>query len=385
MIRRLFATLALLLASPLAAAPNSPFIVVPAPVAQPLGSTVDMETRCYVEGEPYSIYGNNFTAAVSVSTGAQNTTIVSATNPAVIPTIGKIAWLDSVTVSLDTIGGAQISLTQDSNTFWTQRVWQGILAANSPVVFPIHSFLRSFQTGSSGITLAVRNNLTAGSVSYKGAVAAQGCVLTDDLNLDAKYSALWIGDSVYNGTGPTATNKMLPFLIRDWYTSTYALDTRVILRSRSSTTSSNWETYRQLGAFDGLAPSVVWYEPGINDAGAAVSSSTYLANVTAFVTYARKKWPKAHVVVLGVGPLENNTSEASAVTYRSAASSYVSGLADGYVHFCDLGSSFDRTVSSNYVGTDTPGSRVHPNDTGHAAEAVVVEACITAQTILPGT
>ena len=109
------------------------------------------------------------------------------------------------------------------------------------------------------------------------------------------------------------------------------------------------------GKYDGaIQPRII----GVNDAGGAVSGSAYTSNLTAFWSWASKRYPDAKMVICGVTPLENNTSEANAATLRSAASSYVSGVADSRLKYINLGSAFDRTVSSNYVGSDPAGSRV---------------------------
>jgi len=112
--------------------------------------------------------------------------------------------------------------------------------------------------------------------------------------------------------------------------------------------------------------------------GAAVSDATYEANLTAFWDWVGARYPDAKMIVCGVTPLENNTSETRADGLRTKAAAFVTAQNSPRLKYINLGSAFDRTVSTNYASTDTPGSRVHPNDTGHPLVATAFNTAFDA-------
>lgn len=304
----------------------------------------------------------NSAGPITVATGGGNTGLATAQGPSLV---GKAVYIQEVTASLSSPGVGQIQIAASADGRFAGYVRQVVMGA-SGVSIAVRQIIRAFMVSTSNVLLNVRNNMTAGSVDYYGAVSASGWRITDDLDFDAPKVVMFVSDSTMNGTGPTKTATMWPFLFKKRLRE-LGTRARICLKSVSGATSADHEGWRAAGYHDIARADLIVYAVGINDAGDAVSDSAFVANLTAFWQWASKRYPKAKVVICGVTPLENNTSETRAAGLRTAASDYVTGVADERLKYINLGSAFDRTVSSNYAASDTPGARVHPNDTGHAA------------------
>lgn len=211
--------------------------------------------------------------------------------------------------------------------------------------------------GASGATASVEVNITA-----------SGWRVTDDFNFSADKVMLLLGDSRFNGTGPTVKYKNIQWQMLRYFRDVIGLDCRYVNKSVSGAGTSFFEQRRLRGDFDEL-PNVdlIWYSLGVNDASYGVSSSTTSANLDKIIAWKKAYWPNATLVLEGPTPLENNTHEAAAAVIRTAMSDKVTAAADSKIKFFNAGGIFDRTVASNYASTDTAGSRVHPSDAGHAA------------------
>lgn len=323
------------------------------------------------EGDPVS-WSSFSSSPVAVATGAQNASITTATGAglqSVVTTVGKAVFLDELTVGLSAPALAQVEIAASSDGRFPNFLKQLIVSTTS-VSIKVGRIIRGFlNANNSNIVLTVRNNLAAGSVDYYGAVSASGYRITDDFNFDASKRVLFIGDSILNGTsGPTKTALQWAFIVKSYLVS-LGYDIRVILKSVSGSTTADHESWRAAGYHDIADPALIVYAVGVNDAGAAVSDAAYTANITAFWNWAKVRYPNAKMIVCGVTPLENNTSETRAAGLRAAASAFVAAQDDAHLKYVNLGAAFDRTVSSNYASTDTAGSRVHPNDTGHGLVA----------------
>lgn len=325
----------------------------------------DFATRLIREGDPHTQYAMN-TVAVTVVTGAVNVSLnVTAQGPGLV---GKAVWIEEITVSLSSPGIAQIQIPASTDTLFPGLIKQ-VIVGTTPVTIPVRMIVRGFTHSNNGnITLNVRNNLTAGSVDYYGTVSATGYRITDDFDYDAEKTILFIMDSIGNGTGPTKTANMWPFLFKK-HLRELSNDARVVLKSVSSSKSTDWSGYLSAGYADIAEADLIIYTPSVNDAGAAVSNETYTTALQSFWDWKQRQFSSAHAIITGTTPLENNTSETRAVGLRTAASTFVSDINHSNLHYINNGSRFDRTVSTNYASTDTPGSRVHPNDAGHSSIA----------------
>ena len=328
----------------------------------------DLHAFLMREADPYTFNTSNAsTAPVNWAGSAAITPIASTT----IPVIGKAVWLESITASMNVPCLGQVQIAGDASGLFPGFVWQGWIGPNG-VVIPVQQLFRGFQIATNAlVSLSVRNVQDASptTVNLFGGMSGQGWKLTDDFSFNAPKRVLFVGDSILNGTGPTKTANMWPFLVRD-HLRALGSNARVVLKSASSSTSTHHEGWRAAGYHDVDDPDLIVYAVGANDAITGAATGTYTTNITAFWTWASKRYPNARVVICGVTPLENNTSETNAAALRSAASGYVTSVNDARLKYINLGAAFDRTSgTTNYATSDTAGSRVHPNDTGHAAVA----------------
>jgi lysophospholipase L1-like esterase len=248
------------------------------------------------------------------------------------------------------------------------------------VVSPLNKILHHNPT----FTLYLENGDNTSTVVVR--MCAYGWRITDDFNLHARRTVLWVGDSIARGSGLPAggstlqKDQMYTFAVRN-YLNASGHDYRLIVKATGGMTTTLGEQWRKDGVIDTSCPykaGLVFYQLGTNDSAAP---ATALTNLGLFVPWALQRFPLAIIVVLGPPPAENNTTEAGLVTIRSNYASYVSGLANARVQFVDLGSAFDRTVTSNYSTSDTPGSRVHPSAAGMVAMSAVLTDFIDTITV----
>jgi len=332
------------------------------------GSFMELLLR---EADPIAFTAGS--ASTTVPTGGVNVAIATAQG---FPLIGKAMLLNEISVGLSAPAIAQLEISQSLDTRFGNFIKQ-VIVGTGGLTIPVNRIVRGFINGGPNVTLNIRNNLTAGSVDYIGTVGASGYRFADDFNFGAKKRVLFISDSTLNGTGPTKTANMWAFLVKAHLVA-LGYDVRVVLKSVSSSTTADHEGWRAAGYHDIAAPALVVYGVGINDAGAAVSDSAYTANVDAMWSWVEKRWPDAKMIVTGVTPLENNTSETRAAGLRTAADSFVSGEASPRLKYINLGNAFDRTNPAFYVASDPAGNRVHPNDAGHAAVATTFNTAFDA-------
>jgi lysophospholipase L1-like esterase len=331
------------------------------------------ENILYREGEPCNVFFNNASSPVAVATGSANS-VITGTNQSLI---GKCYFVDTVTASLNQPALAQVGLaTSIPVVGGSGNNWQFLASANTPIVIPANIISRAFGSTSGNVTswgLNVRNNLTPGSVSYIGSINVAGWRFTDDLDFNAPKVAMFVGDSLLNGTGPTTTAKMYPFIFKS-YLASQGQRVRICLKSLSGTKAADHELFRASGWHDIAQADLIVYALGVNDAGASVSGSSFVADLTRFWDWAKVRYPTAKMIVLGVPPIENNTSESAAASIRTAVSAWVTSVNSSRLAYINLGGSFDRTLGATvYASSDTAGQRVHPNDTGHASMAATLQ------------
>lgn len=195
--------------------------------------------------------------------------------------------------------------------------------------------------------------------------------IPDDFNFNARKRIEWVGTSITNGTGPTATGYMYHTLFKDSLRYLGA-DVRHELNGISGSTTITHYTFFTQGAYDhlsdGKAPDVLIIECAVNDASANVATADYVANLSLYSRrFLNNPEKKITVIILGATPLENTTAYNNSVVLDAAASALVTTLKASYpnrVYFIPLSSSFNRSVAANYISSDTPGARIHPSNSG---------------------
>jgi lysophospholipase L1-like esterase len=226
----------------------------------------------------------------------------------------------------------------------------------------INKFIRSSdRTGLGALVSAWLDPAVTGTQVVT--IGGNAWTMADSINFDARKVILMLGDSTWNGTGPSNVLTCVPWLINRFYRD-QGQDTRYILKAYSGSASTGHENYRMIGRYEFPQVDAIFYNLGINDAAQGVSVATRTANVAALIAWKQKRYPKAKLVVFGTTPVQDNGQEAAIAAYRAADAAYIAGLGDPLVKFCNLGASFDRTVYANYVTSDPNGTAVHPRDQG---------------------
>lgn len=335
--------------------------------------TPSFQERLLAEGDALTRYGNTPLASPVHWSGSESGGGTGLANTLLaVPLIGKAAFIETITVGCNVPILAQVQISPDLAQRFSGTPYRLMLAANQSTTIPANVLLRGFQVQTGIIALAVIRAFDANptTVDLWGTVSASGWTITDDFDWAAPKVAMFVGDSILNGTGPTATAKMWPFLVKSYWRS-LGTRVRIVLKSVSGSTSGDHETWRAAGYHDVPQVDLVVYAVGVNDAITAATDAAYTANLAAFWSHTAKRWPAAKMIVCGPTPLGDNTAETRAAGLRAAAADWVAAQADGRLKFVDLGAAFDRTVSGNYV-SESP--RVHPNNTGHAALGAAFQA-----------
>jgi len=285
--------------------------------------------------------------------------------PSGTPSVGRAVCLSHLLISCTTpiVGRYQVTANPIAGAGSAQIMDMGFSCGpNFPVSVPMGVFMRSSLKQEA--RCYIRRWLdpeVAGTHYFQAGVV--GWHLADAINFDARKVILCIGDSLWNGTGPSDVTHCIPWLINRFYRDR-GVDSRYILKAYSGSTTTGHERFRQAGRYDFPQVDAIFYQLGTNDAGQGYPTATSLANIAAFIGWKQKQYPEAKLVVLGPPPVENASSEAALAAIRTAAAAHISALADPHVLFCDLGDAFNPLDAGNYVGSDTPGGRVHPGDAG---------------------
>lgn len=333
----------------------------PLPVRDPRGPLSLIE-RLNREGDPIGSFVETSYSSFAAPTGAGT----GITGPLGVLAPGRAYFVQSLLIGSTTpiSGRAQVGSIGWAGLNANQGLMDIAFTAGpgASTAIPVNAFVRSGDKN--GLGGYIKRWLDAAvSGTHYVTYGMTGFTLADSLNFEAEKPLLFVGDSLWNGTGPSDITKAIPWRINRYFREK-GVDARYILKAYSGATSTGIETLRKTGKFEFPGLAAIFYQLGTNDAASAVATETSLANAAAFVTWAQALYPEATVVLLGPPPMENNTHEAALALLRTAVSNHVTGLGDPKVLFCDLGAAFDRTVSGNYVGSDTPGSRVHPDDDG---------------------
>lgn len=336
---------------------------------------IPIAERVAVEGEPYGpvVFQENITATDGL--------IISALP---MPSLSRAFYIDSLVISSNKSLVMQALLGNNATQSNLQMIPRIIVSPGIPVNVPVRQVFRPHQTTAPNNTnlgnVSIRKVLDATPTGAYVYLTAMGFMIYDDLNFAADKTLLVIGDSILNGTaGITNKSKSMEWLTRGYFQA-QGKNVRVINKSVSGSTTSDHEARRAAGVYDFPQVDYLHYQVGTNDAG-AISAATAQANAAAMIAYKQQRYPNAKMVVWGSTPRENNTSETALALIRTAQAAAVTAAADPKVLYCSLATAFDRTVTSNFASTDTPGDRVHPSDAGHAAAYSVASTFLAAQNV----
>lgn len=336
--------------------------------------------RFQAEGEPYSLssayfdIGSNALGAYPISNldiGAVSTTA------GFNRTFDKAFFVESITLQCSHAclfriqNNANIYIagytSQAAPHYGSTDIQFATVAGYVECTVAVGQFIRQFDGEFKLITKGVlgASGTTAGvNVVFR----LNGYLVTDDLNFSADKTILLIGDSRFNGTGPTSKLKNFQWSMLRYFRDTLGVNCRYVNRSLSGACTTDHEQLRQMGRYDELANvDLIYYGVGVNDAGYSVSIGTTNTNLDALIAWKKKFWPNAILVIEGPTPLQVNGSETNAAAIRSSMSSKVAAASDAKIKYFNAGTAFDRTVNSYYASSDPTGQGVHLSDTGHAA------------------
>lgn len=219
---------------------------------------------------------------------------------------------------------------------------------------------------------------TTGQVGFTSVVK----FITDDFNYAARNTICWVGTSITNGTGPTSTAYMYHTLFKEELRRRGKSVRNELYGMSGSNTATHYTRFMK-GDYDvtmqGKPPNALIIELAVNDATAPPAGTLYQdrlrAYATRFLTNPENK--RIPVIILGGTPLENTTNWNNLIALDNAAEAMVADLQQTYpgrVFWIRLRDSYTRTNAAKYSTSDTPGSRIHPNDSGQADIGAVLIA-----------
>jgi len=336
------------------------------------------------EGDAMTRYGNTPLASPVHWSGSEDGGGVPLAATAALPVIGKAAVVQSIIASCNVPILAQIDVTGDAAGRFGGTPFRVQIGAQQPVSVPMTTVQRGFQVTNGVVSLRVVRAYDAAptTVDLWGSISASGWTITADFDWSAPKTVLFVGDSIFNGTGVTRTSEMLPWLLKAYWLSR-KVRTRIVLKSASGSTTGDHATWVTQGYHDITPPDLVIYEVGTNDCGnylsaGQVAPATYVANIAAWWARQSLLWPKAKMIVTSPPPRGAAAPEAQAVLLRAALAVWVASQNSSRLAYIDLGTAFDRTNTSFFAASDAANDRVHWSAAGHAAVATVM------QTTLPG-
>jgi hypothetical protein len=343
---------------------------------------MSIEERCLREGRPFGPGVRIENAAVTPGTG--NSLLVASAN--LSP--GYMAWVESISGSVyPRSDGAtqptnpihwQILQGADAGNRFPQIVLAGILPPTGGSVGPFvqRQVLRPITSNTASFGLAVRNNGSAGNVSFGAGLSLTGCLLTDDMNWSAPRIMMVVGDSTCAGSSGATSMGMWEFKARDYVRTALGKDIRIVLKCLSGTQSNDHAGFDQMGWYD-LGPTVAisMWRLGINDAAQGLTPATVAANMVAYYNKRRKLNPTEDIWFFGPTPLLTPAYESNAAAIRAGMQAQVATLqaSDGKVHYCNLGTAWTATDA-----TKTSDGTHYPSDTTEALVWNVVKTCFEA-------
>lgn len=248
----------------------------------------------------------------------------------------------------------------------SQRTISVKVLAGSTIVVPYDDFV----VERSGFFLTTAAPIVGGGNFRCGFTINGATNVVNDPNINAPVTIGMIGDSIWTAQGPTYGNQFSPFLFRDWYISGQGpsnkrVDARLVIKGQGGYAMSNIlemlnTQYLLMGKIDMLAINI-----GMNDAAAyAANPAAFQAGYATIYAWIKTFYPSIPVMFCGPSPRQDGLELTGLVPMRTWLSSYVSGLNDATIRYCNLANGFDRTVNANY--TDGTGSNgIHPSALGH--------------------
>lgn len=238
--------------------------------------------------------------------------------------------------------------------------------ANTLVTFDVYKIFRFNDQFQVGVKKWLDSDITSNidlTISFE-----DSGVYPDEFIQNATIEACIIGDSINAGSSGTKTENMYNYMLRNELRKRGVSISIPYNKSVSGKDSDAFLSYARNGY---IVPGCRAYFIAVGANDSAIANRTkaaYKANINELVDLYLSAEGSPMVILEAPTLNENNTYEALNIQYRAAISEIVTERNNSRVFGIDLGTnSFDRTVTSNYMATDTAGSRIHPSDIGNAA------------------
>lgn len=205
-------------------------------------------------------------------------------------------------------------------------------------------------------------------------------LLTYDLNYDAKYTYLALGDSITEGhtMGSDAlgarylgewnfTNKL-----RDLLRNNDGIDIRVWNDGFGGGKTGNMLKAIKAGRYQHINPDLVTISFGTNEASSAATASqlaTFKSNIAYAISYFYRKNPGCAIIILGAPSTDQTARVPNVQAFRDAAKLVATTekpIMDANVFYYGMNRAFAMGVNDAlyFNNTETPNNYIHPSGAG---------------------
>lgn len=359
------------------------------------------------EGEPYTFFFEQTYTNATISNAAitsftvpigrflvieeiiitSNNTTTSVALEAIIPTTGGTP---------DTTMNNIVGTRSLDTTMFLERQFT---IAQAPFKVQGESVCRMYDKTTMNI-----NSRDSGVTNFTGKlyITVRGTIYDLDMNWDADYVIIGIGDSIMSAlNGGTDYYDDMIYLtrIRDYYALNKTIsstrypgqNTRKVNRGKGGRNSTNGDNWRRIQYYYLPKIDMGVYNFMVNDAptGSPITQpaiDTFISNLGSFITWFQGRYTGKPIIISSGTPITDNQHEANTEVLRQAAKSYIAGLSGtvtslptntntirnvttwGTIIFIYNGNAFDRTDVQFYNNAVGNGDGLHPNAVrGHAA------------------
>lgn len=278
------------------------------------------------------------------------------------PSPGCMLYLEQISVTADKPHALQLT-TAYNGLIPSGQVNEIVRLNTTSIVLPYRRFCPERES----ISLSFINS-PGGDTETKLYMSATGRVVSNDF-FKRGDPIVVISDSIASGTGPTSGVKEYIQLFIKFLDGLSLRKYRKVLKSKGGWASANILNLVLSGRVQQVQSNfgVLLINIGMNDP----NLSTYQTNLPQIHSQLRAAYPGWVIWVLGPTPRQDGNEASVLVPIRNYAQTFVSGLSDPLTWYLTLGDAFNPSGDTFYITNDgtSSGTRIHPNDLGHAAMA----------------
>lgn len=237
--------------------------------------------------------------------------------------------------------------------------------------------------GSEGsVDVNFKSLMPNGSTPPYVSATIHGIDITADFNFSAKKKIMWIGESTSWGSMETDSTgvafpgeALAPFVVTNFMRRN-GKSVRLINKAFGGMSSNNMEYARRSGFYD-ISADLYVINMGVNDASAAVSQTTYKANLANMIKHRNTFNPTAPIIFVSCYPTDFNVANYRTWMQDVANDTSAGGGTVNNVYFLDGTTSFalngTPSLDTNFaVSNRSTGNRVHYSGLGQALNAAVI-------------